>query len=153
MLSLLFVLLCLCTYKIVQYGYFLQVCYSVAPITMLTKKVFDKVNSNSLVAVFLGTNAVVSEMEPAILGSLRLRRTIVVGAMFLMFGSIIKSSGLKSIMMSSKRMILEELLEEEDSTWQLYLGFFMAGLSQPLYQCTLALLSTSWFSPLGTWCS
>ena len=83
---------------------------------MLTKKVFDKVNSNSLVAVFLGTNAVVSEMEPAILGSLRLRRTIVVGAMFLMFGSIIKSSGLKSIMMSSKRMILEELLEEEDST-------------------------------------
>eukprot|EP00579_Thalassiosira_antarctica_P026096 CAMPEP_0202019746 /NCGR_PEP_ID=MMETSP0905-20130828/42791_1 /ASSEMBLY_ACC=CAM_ASM_000554 /TAXON_ID=420261 /ORGANISM="Thalassiosira antarctica, Strain CCMP982" /LENGTH=57 /DNA_ID=CAMNT_0048581115 /DNA_START=118 /DNA_END=288 /DNA_ORIENTATION=+ len=40
---------------------------------MLTKKVFGEVNPESLVAVFLGANALASAMEPAILGRLGLR--------------------------------------------------------------------------------
>ena len=32
-----------------------------------------------------------------------------------------------------------------NETWRLYSGFFLVGLSQPLYQCTPALLSASWF--------
>jgi len=40
---------------------------------------------------------------------------------------------------------LGDLEEEADETWKLYLGFFLVGLSQPLYQCTPALLSASWF--------
>jgi len=43
---------------------------------------------------------------------------------------------------SSKEMENEH---DEDMTWRLYLGFFLVGLSQPLYQCTPALLSASWF--------
>eukprot|EP00579_Thalassiosira_antarctica_P001250 CAMPEP_0201869308 /NCGR_PEP_ID=MMETSP0902-20130614/2867_1 /ASSEMBLY_ACC=CAM_ASM_000551 /TAXON_ID=420261 /ORGANISM="Thalassiosira antarctica, Strain CCMP982" /LENGTH=869 /DNA_ID=CAMNT_0048394793 /DNA_START=81 /DNA_END=2690 /DNA_ORIENTATION=- len=118
-------------------------CYSVAPIAMLTKKAFGDVDPESLVTVFLGANAVASAMEPAILGRLGLRKTVVFGAMLLMFGSIIKSGGLRSIMMTQSEEELEE--EEEDITWRLYLGFFLVGLSQPLYQCTPALLSSSWF--------
>jgi hypothetical protein len=34
---------------------------------------------------------------------------------------------------------------DDDGSWRLYLGFFLVGLSQPLYQCTPALLSASWF--------
>ncbi|KAL7453280.1 hypothetical protein ACHAWC_006678 [Mediolabrus comicus] len=105
-------------------------CYSVAPIALLTIDAFGEVDPESLVTVFLGANAVASAMEPAILGRLGLRRTVVFGAALLMIGSIIKSA------------------DDEDNvdiTWRLYLGFFLVGLSQPLYQCTPALLSASWF--------
>ena len=45
-----------------------------------------------------------------------------------------------------RRTSVEEMeAEEENETWRLYLGFFFVGLSQPLYQCTPALLSASWF--------
>ncbi|KAL7539707.1 hypothetical protein ACHAXR_009598 [Thalassiosira sp. AJA248-18] len=121
-------------------------CYSVAPIAMLTVKAFGDVDPESLVTVFLGANALASALEPAILGRLGLRRTVLFGGFLLMMGSIVKSGGFKSIMMStstSAEEIMEE--EEEDITWRLYLGFFLVGLSQPLYQCTPALLSASWF--------
>jgi hypothetical protein len=119
-------------------------CYSVAPIAMLTMKAFGDVDPESLVTVFLGANAVASAMEPAILGRLGLRRTVVFGAMLLMVGSIIKSGGAMDLLTGKTG---EETLEDEekDETWRLYLGFFLVGLSQPLYQCTPALLSGSWF--------
>lgn len=68
-------------------------CYSVAPIALLTIDAFGEVDPESLVTVFLGANAVASAMEPAILGRLGLRRTVVFGAALLMIGSIIKSGG------------------------------------------------------------
>jgi len=111
-------------------------CYSVAPIALLTMDAFGEVDPESLVTVFLFANAIASAMEPAILGRLGLRRTVIFGAALLMIGSIIKSGGI-----FSKEM--EE--DDEDMTWRLYLGFFLVGLSQPLYQCTPALLSASWF--------
>mmetsp|Transcript_24689 Transcript_24689/g.49275 ORF Transcript_24689/g.49275 Transcript_24689/m.49275 type:complete len:798 (-) Transcript_24689:133-2526(-) len=106
-------------------------CYSIAPIAILTIDAFGEVDPESLVTIFLGANAVASAMEPAILGRLGLRRTVVFGAALLMIGSIIKSGGNSE--------------DDEDMTWRLYLGFFLVGLSQPLYQCTPALLSASWF--------
>mmetsp|Transcript_29505 Transcript_29505/g.46341 ORF Transcript_29505/g.46341 Transcript_29505/m.46341 type:complete len:837 (+) Transcript_29505:121-2631(+) len=106
-------------------------CYSVAPIAILTIDAFGEVDPESLVTVFLGANAVASAMEPAILGRLGLRRTVVFGAALLMIGSIIKSGGSTE--------------DDDDMTWRLYLGFGLVGLSQPLYQCTPALLSASWF--------
>ena len=131
-------------------------CYSIAPIAILTIKAFGDVDPEKLVTVFLGANAVASAAEPAILGRLGLRRTVLFGGFLLMLGSIVKSGGFKTLLMSStaagsggmtSEEILEEIMEEEkkDETWRLYLGFFLVGLSQPLYQCTPALLSASWF--------
>ncbi|KAL7499858.1 hypothetical protein ACHAWT_007878 [Skeletonema menzelii] len=111
-------------------------CFSVAPIAILTADAFGEVDPESLVTVFLGANAVASAMEPAILGRLGLRRTVLFGAALLMIGSIIKSGGMFSSIDAG---------EDEDITWRLYVGFFLVGLSQPLYQCTPALLSASWF--------
>ncbi|KAL7460699.1 hypothetical protein ACHAXS_001153, partial [Conticribra weissflogii] len=119
-------------------------CYSVAPIALLTIQAFGDVDPESLVTVFLTANAVASAAEPAILGRLGLRRTVLLGAMLLMAGSIVKSGGL--IVGGGGTKSLGDLEEEEaDETWRLYLGFFLVGLSQPLYQCTPALLSASWF--------
>ena len=130
-------------------------CYSVAPIAMLTQEAFGDVDPESLVTVFLGANAVASAMEPAILGRLGLRRTVLFGGFLLMMGSIVKSGGLRSVVMggnaaavgggSAEEALLEELEASGNETWRLYLGFFLVGLSQPLYQCTPALLSASWF--------
>jgi len=69
-------------------------CYSVAPIAVLTAEKFGHdVDPESLVTVFLSANAMASACEPAILGRLGLRRTVVFGALLLMVGSIIKSGG------------------------------------------------------------
>ena len=118
-------------------------CYSTAPIAMLTMEKFgDEVDPESLVTAFLAANAIASASEPAILGRLGLRRTVVFGALLLMLGSFVKSGG--GPFMGS--------IGEGDG-WRVYLGFFLVGLSQPLYQCTPALLSASWFpeSEYGKW--
>ena len=112
-------------------------CYSVAPISILTQEAFGDIDPEQLVVIFLGANAVATACEPIILARLGLRRTVLFGALLLMFGSVIKSGGIPPIIQS-------ELREGEDE-WRLYLGFFLVGLSQPLYQCTPALLSASWF--------
>jgi hypothetical protein len=54
-----------------------------------------------------------------------------------MVGSIVKSGGLPPIIPPN--------LEKGHAQVSLYMGFFLVGLSQPLYQCTPALLSASWF--------
>jgi hypothetical protein len=121
-------------------------CYSVAPIALLTKQAFGEVDPESLVTVFLGANAIASAMEPAILGRLGLRRTVVFGSMLLMLGSIVKSGGVWDLLTGLTARRTEDAVEDSsDETWRLYLGFFLVGLSQPLYQCTPALLSASWF--------
>jgi hypothetical protein len=112
-------------------------CYSVAPIAILTKEAFGAIDPEQLVVIFLVANAIATACEPIILARLGLRRTVLFGALLLMFGSIIKSGGVPPI-------IQAELHEGHDE-WRLYVGFFLVGLSQPLYQCTPALLSASWF--------
>ncbi len=112
-------------------------CYSVAPISLLTEEAFGNIDPERLVVVFLGANAVASACEPMILARLGLRRTVLLGAFLLTVGSITKSGGLPPLM--------EPSLEKGHAEWSLYLGFFIVGLSQPLYQCTPALLSASWF--------
>jgi len=112
-------------------------CYSVAPISMLTEEAFGNIDPERLVVVFLGANAIASVSEPVILSRLGLRRTVLFGALLLMIGSIIKSGGVPPVLKSD--------IIEGESAWRLYLGFFMVGLSQPLYQCTPTLLSSSWF--------
>lgn len=112
-------------------------CYSVAPISLLTSEAFGKINPEQLVVVFLGANAVATACEPIILSRLGLRRTVLVGAFLLMLGSIVKSGGLPPI--------VQPTLTKGQGEWRVYLGFFLVGLSQPLYQCTPALLSASWF--------
>ena len=108
-------------------------CYSVAPIAILTMESFH-VDAESLVTIFLAANAIASAFEPMILGRLGLRKTVVFGALLLMLGSIVKSGGTP---------FLGPLCEND--AWRVYVGFFLVGLSQPLYQCTPALLSASWF--------
>jgi len=112
-------------------------CYSVAPISILTSQAFGEINPEQLVVVFLGANAVATACEPIILSRLGLRRTVLFGALLLMLGSIVKSGGLPPI--------VQPTLTKGQGEWRVYIGFFLVGLSQPLYQCTPALLSASWF--------
>lgn len=112
-------------------------CYSVAPIALLTQQAFGNINPEQLVVVFLGANAISTACEPIILSRLGLRRTVLFGALLLMIGSIVKSGGMPPI--------IQATLEKGSGEWRVYLGFFLVGLSQPLYQCTPALLSASWF--------
>jgi Major Facilitator Superfamily len=112
-------------------------CYSVAPISLLTEEAFGNIDPERLVVVFLGANAVATACEPIILARLGLRRTVLFGALLLMVGSIVKSGGLPPIIPPN--------LEKGHAEVSLYMGFFLVGLSQPLYQCTPALLSASWF--------
>lgn len=112
-------------------------CYSVAPISLLTEEAFGRIDPERLVVIFLVANAVSTACEPIILARLGLRRTVLFGALLLMIGSIVKSGGLPPI--------IEPNLEFGHAQWSLYIGFFLVGLSQPLYQCTPALLSASWF--------
>lgn len=112
-------------------------CYSVAPISLLTEEAFGNIDPERLVVVFLGANAIASISEPIILSRLGLRRTVLFGALLLMIGSIVKSGGVPPIVHSD--------ITQGESAWRLYLGFFLVGLSQPLYQCTPTLLSSSWF--------
>mmetsp|Transcript_11958 Transcript_11958/g.34263 ORF Transcript_11958/g.34263 Transcript_11958/m.34263 type:complete len:1330 (-) Transcript_11958:135-4124(-) len=112
-------------------------CYSVAPISLLTEEAFGNIDPERLVVVFLGANAIATACEPMLLARLGLRRTVLLGSLLLMIGSIVKSGGLPPIM--------EPSLEKGHAESSLYLGFFIVGLSQPLYQCTPALLSASWF--------
>ncbi|OEU12706.1 MFS general substrate transporter [Fragilariopsis cylindrus CCMP1102] len=112
-------------------------CYSVAPISLLAEEAFGNIDPERLVVVFLGANALGTACEPIILARLGLRRTVLLGSLLLMIGSIVKSGGLPPIIPIS--------LDKGHSEWSLYVGFFIVGLSQPLYQCTPALLSASWF--------
>jgi len=112
-------------------------CYSVAPIATLTQEAFGSIDPEQLVTIFLAANAVASACEPIILSRLGLRRTVVFGALLLMIGSIVKSGGVPPLIQAD--------LKKGQGEWRVYLGFFLVGLSQPLYQCTPALLSASWF--------
>lgn len=108
-----------------------------APIALLTEQAFGEIDPELLVTLFLVANAIASACEPIILSRLGLRRTVLFGALLLMLGSIVKSGGMPPIISAN--------LERGQGEWRVYLGFFVVGLSQPLYQCTPALLSASWF--------
>ena len=103
----------------------------------MTEERFGSINPELLVTVFLGANAVTTICEPILLSRLGLRRTVIFGALLLMVGSIVKSGGMPPIIHAN--------IDQGHGEWQVYLGFFLVGLSQPLYQCTPALLSASWF--------
>jgi hypothetical protein len=72
-------------------------CYSVAPIAMMTvNKYREDIDPEELVTLLFLANTVASTLEPAILGWLGLRCTILFGASLLMAGSIVKSGELQS---------------------------------------------------------
>lgn len=112
-------------------------CFSVAPIAVITSEAFGNISPEQLVMVFLASNTIATAFEPTILARLGLRRTIVFGSFLLMTGSIIKSGGIPGIIGTE--------LNADDARWRIFFGFSLVGLSQPLYQCTPALLSCSWF--------
>lgn len=103
----------------------------------MTEEAFGDINAEQLVTLFLVANAFASACEPMILARLGLRRTVLFGSLLLMIGSVIKSGGMPPIIQAN--------IQKGTGEWRVYLGFFIVGLSQPLYQCTPALLSASWF--------
>lgn len=112
-------------------------CFSVAPIALLTTEAFQDVNPEHLVTIFLFANTFSTATEPILLSRLGLRKTVVFGSFLLMIGNIVKSGGIPGI--------IGDGLQGDNNTWRLYAGFFLVGLSQPLYQCTPSILSSSWF--------
>eukprot|EP00970_Alexandrium_tamarense_P005057 scaffold825_cov196-Alexandrium_tamarense.AAC.2 len=132
---------------------------SVAPIATLTSRAYnsedggdvDNANYDSktsyiqpeaLITTFLIASSIGTALEPWILGRLGLRRTVVFGAFANMLGSLVKSGGLPPISFLSVSSMQSGLY----GTYALYLGFFLVGFAQPLFQCTPALLSASWFA-------
>ncbi|KAL7522960.1 hypothetical protein ACHAWX_007766 [Stephanocyclus meneghinianus] len=136
---------------------------SVAPIATLTVSAYsddihehehdnDDIKSNSqnndsfiqpeaLVTVFLIASSIGTAFEPWILRRLGLRRTVVLGAFANMLGSLVKSGGFTPLPFLS----LPSMTQGLHGSYALYLGFFFVGFAQPLFQCTPALLSASWF--------
>jgi hypothetical protein len=108
------------------------------PARWLTKKPCLYFPSPAIFAFKLNhtANALSTALEPAILSRLGLRGTIVLGAFIMLLGSLAKS-GIPFLYMIQSG--------QPNQAWKIYLGFFLVGLSQPLYQCTPALLSNSWF--------
>ena len=111
-------------------------CYSIAPIALLIGNEFPQIDPQALVTIFLISSSISTLLEPMILARVGLRRTIVFGAFLLMIGNIIKSGFVRMFGID---------LQADLSPSRTYIGFFLVGLSQPLYQCTPALLSASWF--------
>ncbi|KAL7538991.1 hypothetical protein ACHAXR_008965 [Thalassiosira sp. AJA248-18] len=128
---------------------------SVAPIATITSRAYNSdddyiyandnnisvyIQPEALVTVFLIASSIGTALEPWILGRLGLRRTVVFGAFCNMLGNIIKSGGFAGTFFT-----VSSLLHGLHGTCALYLGFFLVGFAQPLFQCTPALLSASWF--------
>lgn len=110
-------------------------CYGIAPISGPSATVLD-VDPEGLVSIFFAASAFGSVVEPAILRRLGLRRTVLLGALLLMTGNMLRCVGGRSA--SSE-------IDDSDRRWYLYFGSVLAGSSVPLYRSTPALLITSWF--------
>lgn len=99
------------------------------------------IQPETLVTIFLVASSVGTALEPWILSRLGLRRTIVFGAFCNMVGSLVKSGGLPPITV----LTVPSFHHGMYGKFALYIGFFFVGFAQPLFQCTPALLSASWF--------
>mmetsp|Transcript_47935 Transcript_47935/g.58032 ORF Transcript_47935/g.58032 Transcript_47935/m.58032 type:complete len:643 (-) Transcript_47935:430-2358(-) len=102
-------------------------CFSPAPISGFITETYGIEDPESLVVVFLYSNAAATLIEPYLVYKFGLRGDVLIGAFLLALGSLLKSGALP------------------DEPWKMYLAFFVVGLSQPLYQCTPAVLSGNWF--------
>jgi len=105
-------------------------CYSVAPISTLARSKLG-LDPENLVALFLGANVLGRVVEPVISKRLGLRRTVLFGSLLLCVGSIVKSGS---------------ALKTDHLNTQLYLGFFLTGVSHPIYMCTS--IASVWFPDL-----
>ena len=127
---------------------------SVEPIATITSRAYSSdddyiyshdnnaqmyIQPEALVTCFLVASCLGTALEPWILSRLGLRRTIVFGAFNNMLGNLVKSGGLPPF------FSISSLLHGIHGTFALYLGFFLVGFANPLFQCTPALLSASWF--------
>ena len=105
-------------------------CYSIAPIEKIVSEYYPtSYEKELLVMLFLSANAVASLFEPYILQRVGLRNTVLLGSILLALGSICKGSLFGTLHLSYLR-----------------LAFVLCGLSQPLYQCTPAVLTSSFFA-------
>jgi len=107
-------------------------CFSVAPISTMTGNALGVADPENLVAAFLAATVLGTACEPAILGRIGLRRTVLFGALLLMLGNLVKSG-------------VSETDRSDYGDWRAYLGFVLAGMSQPFYRCTAAFVVVAWF--------
>lgn len=127
---------------------------SVAPISTITVWAYNSnddyvyakdndvqryIQPEALVTCFLVASSIGTALEPWILSRLGLRRTIVFGAFCNMAGNLVKSGGLPPI------LHFAEWHHGMPGTYALFIGFFLVGFANPLFQCTPALLSAAWF--------
>lgn len=107
-------------------------CFSFAPIHSLAEEQFEGLQPETLVSIFLLSNFMATLIEPKIVQWFGLRGCVTLGSMFLAIGSLVKSGiPFFGVNYTNRTMIR--------------LGTILIGLSQPMYQCTPALLSSTWF--------
>ena len=85
-----------------------------------------------VVSVFLLSNFIATLMEPKVVQLFGLRGCVLLGSFFLAVGSVVKSG-------------VPFFAPNVSSCPMIMLGTVLIGLSQPMYQCTPALLSSTWF--------
>lgn len=107
-------------------------CFSIAPFSELAEDILG-ISPDNPVATFFAANFIASVFEPMILRRLGLRRSVLLGALLLMTGNMLKGGTLGSANM------------EKIDGRRACLGFIFAGMSGPLYQNTPAILISSWF--------
>ncbi|GMI15954.1 hypothetical protein TrVE_jg652 [Triparma verrucosa] len=105
-------------------------CYSIAPVGDFVEEKYEGLHSEALVSLFLFGNFIVTFLEPQVVHYFSLRGCVCIGAFTMTVGSFLKSC------------IYNPFLTDNQI---ITLGTFIIGLSQPLVQCTPALLSSTWF--------
>lgn len=95
-------------------------CFSVAAIASATIA-FDDIIPEYLVSVFLLASCAGCFVEPMLRKKIGLRRTVVLGALLLMIGSLVKSG-------------FAPLFELKYFCRRIHFGFFLVGFSHPFYQ-------------------
>ena len=96
-------------------------CFSAAPISSIVKDAFNDTAPTYLVSVFLLASCVGCVIEPVLRCRIGLRKTIMLGALLLMVGNLVKSGG-------------GPLFHLDGAGWRLSSGFFAVGISHPFYQ-------------------
>lgn len=109
------------------------ICFSLAPVPDHTEEAFDGLHPAHLITIFLSTNVFFCFIEPLIVRSFGLRKTVVGGSILMTIGCVLRSG------IGRQHPVT--------NVFQIIVGTLCVGAAQPFFQCTPSLLAAEWFGP------
>ena len=106
------------------------ICFALVPVRYIVEDEFEGLRVSVLVTTFLAANVLGNLIEPKIVLERGLRSGVVLGAVLMAIGSLLRAG-----------------LGWGVHPWSLIAGTWLVGLAQPLFHCTPSLLAASWFGP------